>query len=137
MTRPASDALFAIDTNIISKAIRGRDQSRQRLQAYPRASLRLPSMVIAELEYAALLAPDPDRYRHKWQALTDGMTVIDFDAAVAACHASLRHHLRHAPIGERDLIIAASTLAHDCAVVTNNLREFQRVPGLRVADWSG
>ncbi|MFM8910174.1 MAG: type II toxin-antitoxin system VapC family toxin [Gemmatimonadota bacterium] len=39
------------------------------------------------------------------------------------------------PIGERDLIIAATALAHGCDVATGNLREFTRVPGLRVEAW--
>lgn len=40
-------------------------------------------------------------------------------------------------IGAHDLWLAASSLAHDLTLATANLREFERVPGLRVEDWSG
>jgi tRNA(fMet)-specific endonuclease VapC len=45
--------------------------------------------------------------------------------------------LRQEPIGERDLLIAAIALANDLTVVTGNIRESRRVPGLRVEDWAG
>jgi tRNA(fMet)-specific endonuclease VapC len=45
--------------------------------------------------------------------------------------------LRAQPIGERDLVIAATALAADLIVVTGNLQHFGRVPGLEVEDWIG
>jgi len=44
--------------------------------------------------------------------------------------------LRSAPIGERDLLIAAIALPRNLVVVTHNEREFRCVPGLLVEDWS-
>ncbi len=51
-------------------------------------------------------------------------------------HARLRYALRHAPIGERDLLIAAIALANRLVVVTHNVKEFSRVPDLVVEDWA-
>lgn len=133
----AAPGLALIDTNIISKTLRGRDGARARLVAIPRERLRMSAMVLAELEYAALRADDPPRHRAKWLALIDGIPVLPFDGQAVAIHAQVRLALRHQPIGERDLIIAATALAHNCTLITNNLREFARVPGLRVEDWSG
>jgi tRNA(fMet)-specific endonuclease VapC len=65
-----------------------------------------------------------------------GMPRLAFDEAAAEHHADIRDELRHQPIGERDLLIAAIARAGDLAVVTNNTREFSRVPRLQVADWS-
>jgi len=59
-----------------------------------------------------------------------------FDRAAAGEHARLRYLLRYAPIGERDLLVAAIASANGLGVVTNNLAEFARVPGLTVEDWS-
>ena len=53
-------------------------------------------------------------------------------------YAATRAHLeaKGTPIGGNDLWIAAHALAGNMTVITNNLREFQRVPGLKVEDWS-
>lgn len=62
--------------------------------------------------------------------------MLSFDRAAAEEHARLRYLLRHAPIGERDLLVAAIASANGLRVVTSNLAEFTRVPGLEVEDWS-
>ena len=61
---------------------------------------------------------------------------LPFDEAAADRHADIRWALRHQPIGERDLAIAAIALAHGATMVTNNRCEFDRVPGLVVEDWT-
>jgi len=58
------------------------------------------------------------------------LSVLPFDQAAAEEHARLRCLLRHAPIGERDLLVAAIASANELRVVTNNLAEFTRVSGL-------
>jgi len=61
---------------------------------------------------------------------------VDVDRPAGERAGELRYALRHAPIGERDLFIAATALAHGYGVVTANVREFSRVPGLAVEDWT-
>ena len=62
--------------------------------------------------------------------------IVPFDEACAREHSRLRHALRHSPIGERDLFIAATAMSRRLTVVTANLSEFLRVPGLQVEDWA-
>ena len=62
--------------------------------------------------------------------------VLPFDASAARACARLASDMRAQPIGPRDLMTAATALVHDCAVATRNVREFSRVPGLQVEDWS-
>ena len=63
--------------------------------------------------------------------------VIDMDAATARQYGQLRAHLRSIghPIGPNDLWIAAHALARDVPLITHNLSEFRRVPGLSVETW--
>lgn len=61
--------------------------------------------------------------------------VVPFDREAAEHHGRLRFALRHRPIGERDLLIAAIAAANRLTVVTRNIREFGPVPGLRVEEW--
>ena len=62
--------------------------------------------------------------------------MLPFDRAAAELHAELRYGLRHAPIGERDLLIAATAVAHGVILVTGNAAAFNRVRGLQVEDWT-
>jgi tRNA(fMet)-specific endonuclease VapC len=61
--------------------------------------------------------------------------VLAFAGDAAEHHARVRYRLRHKPIGDRDLLIAAIAIANDLTLVTHNTREFSRVPDLRVEDW--
>lgn len=128
--------IFLLDTNTISAAIRGKEGVRERICAVHHDRFRVPSIVVAELEYGSLKAPDPDIYRLRWRRFLRGIPVVPFDEPSAIQHARIRLELKHQPIGDRDLVIAAMALAHGLTVVTSNIGEFRRVPGLRVEDWA-
>jgi Predicted nucleic acid-binding protein, contains PIN domain len=65
------------------------------------------------------------------------MTVLALDAPVDAAYADIRAYLERqgTPIGANDLLIAAHALALHLPLATDNIREFSRVPGLRVENW--
>jgi tRNA(fMet)-specific endonuclease VapC len=67
-------------------------------------------------------------------AAVELMPVLSFDLAAAQIHAQVWARLTSAGqmIGTHDLIIAATALAHDFAVLTHNVRDFNRIPGLEV-----
>lgn len=71
------------------------------------------------------------------EAFLASLNVLDFDLAAARRYGELRAHLekKGTPIGSMDMQIAAHALALDLTMVTNNGREFKRVPGLRVENW--
>ena len=66
-----------------------------------------------------------------------GMEILDIDLPTARLHSGLWADLvaKGEMIGAHDLWIAASALANNCSLVTRNIREFERVPGLRVIVW--
>jgi tRNA(fMet)-specific endonuclease VapC len=67
------------------------------------------------------------------------LEILPFDESAMRHYGSLRSHLEQQgqPIGALDLLIAAHALALDVTLVTNNEREFERVPRLRLANWVG
>lgn len=73
------------------------------------------------------------------EALLRHVDILPFDMRAARLYGQLFAHLRSVglPIGGFDLLIAATALSNNCAVVTLNVREFNRVPGLSVIapDW--
>jgi tRNA(fMet)-specific endonuclease VapC len=68
------------------------------------------------------------------EAVISSVGVLDFDVVVARVHAEIHAELakKGQMIGAHDLIIAATALCHDLSVLTDNVQEFSRVPGLRV-----
>jgi len=72
------------------------------------------------------------------EAFLESLSVLDFDMEAARRYGELRAHLekKGTPIGSMDMQIAAHALALDVTLVTNNQREFSRVPGLRTDNWA-
>jgi tRNA(fMet)-specific endonuclease VapC len=128
---------WLLDTNMLIFAARDRPQAvRRRIREASPDDLLVSSIAIAELWYGAEKSADPPRKRAAWSQFLEPFSVLPFDRAAALEHARLRHLLRHSPIGERDLLVAAIAITNRLGVVTNNLSEFLRVPGLAVEDWS-
>ena len=128
---------WLLDTNMLIFAARDRPREvRRRLQQVSPDDVAVSSIAIAELWYGAEKSEDPPKKREAWRKFLEPYTVLPFDRAAAEEHARLRFQLRHAPIGERDLLVAAIAIANGLEVVTHDVAEFSRVPGLSVEDWS-
>ena len=124
-----------LDTSVIVAALRRDAGVLRRLRASSPDDFRIPSVAVAELAYGAERSADPARATVIWRAFVEPFEVVPFDRAAAEVHGRLRFALRTQPIGERDLLIAATAAAHGLAVATGNVREFTRVPGLVVEAW--
>ena len=97
----------------------------------------LASVTASELLAGVHRADSPARRPRREafvEAILELIPVLPFDLRVARTHAQVWTQLTAAgrPIGAHDLLIAATALAHGYAVLTENLRDFQRVPGLVV-----
>ncbi|MCC6211901.1 MAG: PIN domain-containing protein [Burkholderiales bacterium] len=89
--------------------------------------LRSPSIWIARSK----------RRRGRRRALNTAVPILGFDAATGRKAAEIRHAMarRGEAIGPLDTLIAGSALAHRATLVTRNVREFARVPGLEIVNW--
>lgn len=92
-------------------------------------------MTVSELEFGALKSSHSTTRMRDSAIFLAQIPVVPFDASVARAHAELRFALRNAPIGSGDLIIAATAIKESRILVSSNLREFARVPGLSVESW--
>jgi len=97
----------------------------------------IASITASELLVGVHRADTPSRKEMRQafvEELLESMPVIPFDLAAARVHAALTAELQSASngVGAHDLLVAATALAHGCEVMTENIREFQRVPGLTV-----
>ena len=99
----------------------------------------LPVVVLFEMRYGFAKS---DRRSHSEQLLERflslGIDVLPFETEDAAHAGDIRAHLerRGTPIGHYDYLIAAQARRRGATLVTANVREFERVPGLLVADWA-
>jgi len=129
---------YLLDTNICIYAITNRPaEVLARLRAHAAEGLGISSISVAELFFGAVKsgsARNLEALRHFLEPLEIG----DFDLAAAEAYGTVRQELERAgtPIGPLDTQIAAQALALNAVLVTNNTREFERVPGLRLENWA-
>ena len=131
---------WLLDTCVLSDFARGDQSTLRRLKATPPAQVSLSTITIMEVEYG--LARVPRRavtIAPVMRALLGAATALPYSAEDARVSASVRAALEKAgiPIGAYDVLIAGTALAHGLILVTSNIREFERVPGLRVENWRG
>ncbi len=129
---------FLLDTNTCVYAIKRWPGVLERLQSLSPEDVAISSITLAELWFGAAKSSRPVRTRATVEIFLRPFTVLPFEREAAEAYAEIRLRLERAgrPIGERDLLIAAIARSRRLTVVTHNLDEFTRVPGLPVEDWT-
>ena len=131
---------YLLDTNICIYALKRQPpEVLERLKAVGRREVALSVITVLELRHGAHKSQQPEIAHSKLDFFLSPMRILPFDERAAAEAAELRAHLdlQGRPIGDLDSLIAGHALALDLILVSNNLREFDRVPGLRVENWVG
>ena len=126
---------FVLDTDTVVDVLRRRHGVAARLARESPDDVGLSAMTLAELHFGAHVSHDPEGARLDVERFAEVVRLLPFGEAAARQHADIRAALRRKPIGPNDLVIAATALAFGATLVTNNRREFDRVPGLSVATW--
>ena len=131
--------MLILDSNTISYYFRGDPQVVPRLQAIRPADLGVPAVVEYELRYGLLRLPE-EVAAPRLDALArflQPLRILAFDSECALQAARLRAGLeaRGQPMGPHDTLIAATALRHQATLVTRNVREFSRAPGLQLLNW--
>ena len=109
----------------------------KRLAAAKPGSVVLCSIVVAELFYGARRSNQTTKNLAGVNAFCEAFVSLPFDDSAADQYGLIRDHLvaQGMPIGPNDLLIASIAAANRLALVTHNVAEFRRVPGLVVEDW--
>jgi len=129
--------LILLDTNLVIHYLKGIEPATSRFKAANPAQLALPSIVVYELEYGTVKITNPKR-RAILDALIAAFGQAPFDVDAARESARIRQDLeqRGQVIGPLDLMIAGTALSRGAVLATNKTKEFSRVNGLRLEDWS-
>ena len=129
---------YMLDTNIASYLIKGNSPHLENhIRTIPVEQVCISVITQAELRYGLARLPHATHLAQQVEHFLQGITVLDWDVAVADAYGLVRADLekRGQPIGNMDMQIAAHALVKDLILVTHNTKEFQRVLGLKLEDW--
>ena len=131
--------MYLLDTNICIYAINGKYPALKDylLEIHP-DEIAVSAITVGELEYGAAKSRWGDRTRRIKHAFLANYRILPFTERDAVLSGQLRALLASSgmPIGAYDIMIAAQGLAGNYSIVTHNTREFERIPGLALEDWT-
>ena len=129
---------YMLDTNICIYAIKKNPQVLKRIQQEQGSGLCISSITLAELEYGAAKSAAPERNRLSIMRLLFILDILPFGQRAALDYAEIRAELERngTPIGPLDMLLAGHARSEGLTFVTNNTREFQRVSGLSLDNWT-
>ena len=131
--------LYIFDTDTCSYVMKRMFPSLlNRVRATPPAEQAVSVVSVAELLYGACLSTRPREARIAFDAFIRYLAVLDWTREAAEHYVDIRADLkvRGNMIGANDLLIAAQSRSMGAVLVTNNVGEFERVPGLKVENWT-
>ena len=127
-----------LDTNICIYLIKQQPPTViERFQLQPVGEIGISSITAAELAYGVSKSRHASKNRHALEQFLASLEVAAFDQSAAWSYGRLREQLevKGTLIGSMDMLIAAHALSLGVRLVSNNVREFQRVSGLRLENW--
>ncbi len=127
-----------LDTNTCIYFLnRASEKVVQQFKELSPSQIKLPSITVAELYYGAEKSNFKAKNREKVKRFVSTFEIVSFDEKACTAYAKIRHSLERSgtPVGPMDLLIASIGLAHNFTVVTNNIKEFKRVKGLKLQNW--
>jgi tRNA(fMet)-specific endonuclease VapC len=131
---------YLLDTSVCVELIRGRAARLvKRMAQQPSSHFALSVITVAELQFGAEKSSRPAHQRQSLEKFLLPLTLLDFDYDATVAYGKVRTQLQAAgtPIGALDMLIAAHALSQNLVLLTRNLKEFKRVPGLKAEDWIG
>jgi len=128
---------YLLDTNTLIYAQKYQGRCLEKMASHPVDALAWSVINVQELNLGVAKSSHPQRLQSYMALLRQRYQVLDYTSACAEAAGALQAILQRqgTPIGPYDLQIAGIALAHNLTVVTRNVREFSRVPDLRVEDW--
>jgi tRNA(fMet)-specific endonuclease VapC len=130
--------ILLLDTNTCIYLIKEHPpEVLRRFNEYTVGDIGISSITTAELHFGVQKSQRREQNRLALQQFLLPLTVAHFDENAASAYGHVRAHLEKqgTPIGSLDTLIVAHALSLDLTLVTNNVREFERVRGLKVENW--
>lgn len=129
---------YLLDTNTCIYIIkRSPDYVYERFKRLHVGDVGISAITYCELQFGVSNSANPEKNQRALTEFLGPLDVLDFPSAASRIYGNIRTTLQRAgtPIGNYDLLIAAHALSLGITLVTNNTREFKRVPDLTIEDW--
>lgn len=129
---------FMLDTNICIYIVKKRPlQVLNRFKTFDVADIGVSSITLSELEYGVEKSINREQNREALIGFLAPLEIAPYDDLAAYHYGDIRARLEKAgrPVGAMDLLIAAHARSLAVPLVTNNVSEFKRIPGLSVENW--
>lgn len=127
-----------LDTNICIYMIKNKPpEVRKHFERFVPGDIAIPSITVAELQYGVEKSAAREKNALALEAFLLPLEISPFDTESALAYGKIRAELERQgkPIGSMDMLIAAQAIAQDFTLITHNLKEFDRIPGLRCETW--
>lgn len=129
--------MYLLDSNILIYWFKDLGRVAHNIQQHPAHTIKIPTPALFELEYGTAKSKKPQQQRKQIDDIAQRFEVLPLDYPSARQAGVLRGTLdgQGLVIGPYDLLIAGIAMANNLTVVTRNVREFSRVPHLKVENW--
>jgi len=130
--------MYLLDTDTIIFALKGNATVQRNLRDHAREPLRISAITLMELYYGAHKSQKVASNLGKVRSLEAALEVIPVSQDMAEVFGVLKAGLEKAGsrLDDFDLIIASCALSHNLILVTNNVKHFEKIEGLKLANWT-
>ena len=129
---------YMLDTNICIYAIKNKpEQVLEKLKENLSNGICISAITLAELQHGVEKSINPEKNSMALLQFLSILDILPFDDLAAVEYGKICAYLqkRGTPIGTIDMLIAAHAKTENLIIVTNNVREFERVPDLKIENW--
>lgn len=129
---------FLLDTDTCIYALKQNEAVLRHLLSTARQDVVISVITEAELRTGAVKSSSPVKTLHLIENFLRPLAILDFTSSDAITYATVRAKLERSgtPIGPLDTLIASQAVARGLTLVSNNEREFRRITGLAIANWT-
>lgn len=131
--------MYLLDTDTCIYIIKEKPESvLSYFQKIDVGHISISSITLSELVFGAEKSGNPKKNLNALEKFVMPLEILPYKASTAYTYGKIRNDLeaKGIPIGPMDTLIAAHALDYDCTLVTNNEREFTRVPELKIENWA-
>ena len=129
--------MYILDTNTLICFFNGMGGVPEKFLSISPREIAIPSIVIYELELGIAKSTSPKKRQAQLKEMCSLVEVLEFGVEEAHLSAMIRAKLekKGTPIGAYDVLIAGTALVQQGTLITNNTKEFSRVPKLKIENW--
>lgn len=129
---------YLLDTNICIYIIKKRPvQVLRKFTGFAVGDIAISSITLAELQFGVVKSSNPEKNQEALDKFLTPIEILDFGYYASIEYGKIRAALERkgTPIGPLDMLIASHAKSMGLTLVTNNVKEFERIPGLKIENW--